>query len=94
MLFIVTDKSFTNFKKATNLIKNINAKLVFADRVCDTNEILSYLNQRNIKPAILPKRNRLHQWDYKSFKVLKKRDNSLIINFIVLVISLKILTLL
>ena len=56
------------------LIKNINAKLVFADRVYDTNEILSYLNQRNISPVIPPKRNRLHQCDYKGFT--EKRQQS------------------
>ena len=42
------------------------------DRAYDTNEILSYLNQRNIKPVISPKRNRLHQRDDKGFK--KKRQ--------------------
>ena len=88
--FIVTDGSRTDRKKVIHLIKNINAKLVFEDSAYDTNEILSYLNQRNIKPVILPKRNRLHQRAYKGFK---KRDNSLIVNFIFLVISLKILSL-
>ena len=70
-------------KEAIQLIKNINAKLVFADRAYDTNGILSYLNQ--------PKRNRLYQRDYKC---LKKRDNSFIVKFIAPVISLKILSLL
>ena len=70
--FIVTDGSRTDRKKVIHLIKNINAKLVFADRAYDTNEILSYLNQRNIKPVISPKRNRLHQRDDKGFK--KKRQ--------------------
>ena len=55
-------------KEAIQLIKNINAKLVFADRAYDTNEILSCLNQRNIKPVIPPKFNCRHQRDYKGFK--------------------------
>ena len=39
--FIVTDRSRADCKDAIHLIKNINAKLVFADRAYDTNEILS-----------------------------------------------------
>ena len=66
--FVVTDGSYANCKEAFHLIKNINAKLVFADRVYDTNEILSYLNQRNIRPVIPPKCNCLHQCICKSFK--------------------------
>ena len=42
--FIVTDRSYADYKEAIHLIKNISAKLVFADRAYDTNEILSYLN--------------------------------------------------
>ena len=70
--FIVTDGSHADCKETIRLIKNINAKLVFEDSAYDTNEILSYLNQRNIKPVISPKRNRLHQRDDKGFK--KKRQ--------------------
>ena len=66
--FIIKDESFTNRMKAIHLIKNINAKLVFADRAYDTNEILSYLNQQNIKPVTPQKRNRLYQRGYKAFK--------------------------
>ena len=90
--FIVTDGASADCKEAIHL--NINAKLVFADHAYDTNEILSYLNQQNIKPIISPKCNGLDRRDYKGFKVLKKSDNSLIKNFIVFVISLKILFLL
>ena len=61
--FIVTARSSTDCKEAIHLIKNINAKLVFANRAYDTNEILSYLNQLNRKPVIPLKRNRLHQRD-------------------------------
>ena len=43
--FVVTDGSYANCKEAFHLIKNINAKLVFADRAHDTDEILSYFNQ-------------------------------------------------
>lgn len=50
-----TDGSRADCKKALDLIQNINAKLVLTDRDYDTNEILSYLNQRNIKPVIPPK---------------------------------------
>ena len=66
--FIVTDGSHADCKETIHLIKNINAKLVFEDSAYDTNEILSYLNQRNIKPVISLKRNCLHQLDYKGFK--------------------------
>ena len=41
--FIVTNGSCADCKEAIYLIKNINAKLIFADRAYDTNEILSYL---------------------------------------------------
>ena len=43
--FIVTNGSCADCKEAIHLIKNINAKLVFANCAYDTNEILSYLNQ-------------------------------------------------
>ena len=43
--FIVTDGSCSDCKEVIHLAKNINAKLVFADRAYDINEILSYLNQ-------------------------------------------------
>ena len=66
--FIVTGGSCADRKEAIHLIKNINAKLVLADRTYDTNEISSYLNQRNIKPVIPLKRNRLHRRNYKGFK--------------------------
>ena len=66
--FIVTDELCADCKEAIHLIKNIDAKLVFADRACDTNEILSYLYQQNIKPVISPKCNCLHQHGYKGFK--------------------------
>ena len=62
--FIVTDELCADYKEAIHLIKNIDAKLVFADRACDTNEILSYLNRQNIKPVIPPKRNGLPHRDY------------------------------
>ena len=70
--FIVTDGSCTDCKEAIHLIKNINAKLIVSDCAYDTNKILFYLNKRNIKPVIFPKRNRLHQRGYKGFK--KKRQ--------------------
>ena len=63
--FVVTDGSYANCKEAFHLIKNINAKLVFADRASDTNKILSYFNQRNTKQIAPPKHNRLYQGDYK-----------------------------
>ncbi len=71
-------------KKAINLLKNLEAKLLFADRAYDTNEILSYT----------AKRNRLEQRDFKGFRVLKKRDSSLTVNFIALDILSRILSLL
>ena len=94
MNFIVTNGPRADCKWAIHFIDDIDTKLVFADRACDTNEILFYLNQRNIKSIISPKCNGLDRRDYKGFKVLKKSDNSLIKNFIVFVISLKILFLL
>ena len=72
----------------------MNKKMYYKFDIDNRIEILSYLNQQNTSPIIPLKRNCLHQRDYKSFKVLKKRDNSFIVNFIVLVISLKILSLL
>ena len=80
--FIVTEGTRADCKEAINLIKNIDAKLLFADRAYDTNEILFYIAKRNVKAVIPPKRNRLEQRDYKGFMVLKKRDSSLTVNFI------------
>ena len=62
--FIVTKGTRADCKEAINLIKNIDVRLVFADRAYDTNEILSYIAKRNIKSVIPPKRNRLEQRDY------------------------------
>ena len=62
--FIVTDRSRADCKDAIHLIKNINAKLVFADRDYDANKILFYLNQRNIKPVIISKHNCQNHSDY------------------------------
>ena len=92
--FIVTDGTRADCKKTINLLKNLGAKLVFADRAYDTNEILSYIAKRNIKLIIAPKRNRLEQRDFKGFRVLKKRDNNLTINFIALDVSSRIISLL
>ena len=41
--FIVTEGTRADCKEAINLLKNLDAKLVFADRAYDTNEILSYI---------------------------------------------------
>ena len=90
--FIVTEGTRADCKEAINLLKNLDAKLVFADRAYDTNEILSYIAKRNIKAVIPPKHNKLEQRDYKGFQVLKKRDNSLTVNFIALDISLRMLS--
>ena len=62
--FIVTEGTRADCKETINLIKNLYAKLAFADRAYDTNEILSYIAKRNIKAVIPPKRNRLEQRDY------------------------------
>ena len=70
------------WKKLFEILKD--DKNFFADRAHDTNEILSYIAKRNIKAVIPPKHNRLEQRDYKGFQVLKKRDNSLTVNFIAL----------
>ena len=59
--FIVTDGSYGGCIDIIHLIENINTKLVLADRAYDTNEILSYLNKRNISPVIPPKSNRFYQ---------------------------------
>ena len=61
--FIVTEGTRADCKEAINLLKNLDAKLVFADRAYDTNEIFSYIAKRNIKAVIPPKRNRLEQRD-------------------------------
>ena len=37
--FIVTDELCADYKEAIHLIKNINAKLIFTDHACNTNEI-------------------------------------------------------
>ncbi len=57
--FIVTEGMRADCKEAINLLKNLDAKLVFADRAYDTNEILSYIAKRNIRAVIPPKHNRL-----------------------------------
>ena len=59
IVFIVTEGTRANCKEAINLLKNLDAKLLFADRAYDTNEILSYIARRNTKSVIPPKRNRL-----------------------------------
>ena len=59
--FIFTNGSRADCQEAIHLIKNINAKLVFADRAYDTNEILSYLNKQKIKSVIPPKCNCLRR---------------------------------
>ena len=61
--FIVTEGTRADCKEAINLIKNLDAKLVFADRAYDTNEILFYIAKRNIKAVIPPKHNKLEQRD-------------------------------
>ena len=76
--FIVTGRLCADYKEAIYLTKNINTKLVFADHDYDTNEILSYFNQQNIKPTILPKFNCLHQCGCKDFK---KRDRQIVCLF-------------
>ena len=43
--FIFTNGPLADCQEAIHLIKNINAKLVFADRAYDTNEILSHFKQ-------------------------------------------------
>ena len=88
--FIVTEGTRANCKEAIDLLKNLDAKLLLADKAYDSNEVLSYIAKRNIKS----KRNKLEQRDFKGFKVLKKRDNSLIVNFIALDILSRILSLL
>ncbi len=89
-----TEGTHADCKGTINSLKNLDAKLVFADRAYDTNEILSYITKRNMKSVISPKRNRLEQRDYKGFRILKKRDNSLTVNFIALDILSSILFLL
>ena len=84
--FIVIDRLYADCKGAIHLIKNISAKLVFENRAYGTNEILYYLNKQNMTLVIPPKPTCLHRRDYKDFKVLKKRDNSFILNFIVPII--------
>lgn len=44
--FIVTDGTWPDCKKAINLLKNIYAKLLCADRTYDTNEILPYIAKK------------------------------------------------
>ena len=92
--FIVTEGTRANCKEAINLLKNLDAKLLFADRAYDTNEVLAYIAKRNTKSVISPKRNRLEQRDYKGFRALNKRDISLTVNFIALDILSRILSLL
>ena len=64
--FLVTEGTHADCKETINSLKNFDAKLVFADRAYDTNEILSYLARQNIKAVIPPKRNRLEQRVYNS----------------------------
>ena len=47
--FIVTEGKRADCKKTINLLKNLGAKLLFADKACDTNENLSYIAKRKIK---------------------------------------------
>ena len=41
--FIVTEGTRADCKEAINLLKNLDAKLLFADHAYDTNETLSYI---------------------------------------------------
>ena len=53
------------------MIKNLDAKLLFADRACNTNKILFYIAERNIKAVISPKRKKLEQRDFNyKFNIL------------------------
>ena len=70
--FIVANRSPHDRKATIHLIENINTKSVFSKRTYDTNKILYYLDKQNISPVIPPKRNRLHQRDYKGFKEKKQ----------------------
>ncbi len=58
--FIIAEEKRANCKETINLIKNIDANLVFADCAYDTN-ILSYIAEQNMKSVIFPKRNRIEQ---------------------------------
>ena len=62
--FIVTEGTRADCKETINLLKNLDVKLLFADRAYDTNEILFYITKRNIKSVVPPKRNRLEQCNY------------------------------
>ena len=57
--FVVTDGMCADCKKAINLLKNLDPKLLFADHAYDTNEILFYIARQNIKSVIPPKRNKI-----------------------------------
>ena len=61
--FIVTDGSRTDRKKVIHLIKNINAKLIFAVCAYDIDKILLYFKTQNIKPIISPKHNHFDHRD-------------------------------
>ncbi len=62
--FIFIEETHAGCKEAIDLIKNLDASLVFADRAYDNNKILPYVAMQNIRPIIHPKRNRIEQRDY------------------------------
>ncbi len=62
--FIVTEETYADCKGSINLIKNIDANLVSADCVYNTNKILSYIDEQNMKLVILPKRSSIKQRGY------------------------------
>ena len=50
--FIFIEETRADCKEAINLLKNLDATLVFAYYVCGDDEILSYIAQQNMKSGI------------------------------------------
>ena len=61
---LITKGTRADCKEAINLIDGIDAEYLIADRGYDTNDILNFASQHEMKAVIPPKRNRKEQREY------------------------------
>jgi len=63
----ITHGTTADCTQALDLIRNLNASALMADRAYDTNDILDWLNERSIESVIPPKKNRTEQRSYDKY---------------------------
>jgi transposase len=69
---IVTAGTVADCTKAEELLEGMNADALFADIAYDTDAILEYVESKDIKVVIPPKKNRVVQREYDK-ELYKKR---------------------